>query len=406
MVSSRTKSLLVVFLTLFLDQLGYAASLPLFPVLLLNPQFGPFSFDASETIRYVYLALLIVAFPCAQLLGAPFFGDYADQHGRKKALIWTIGGTIFGNLLTTWAIAYSHYILLLLSRSLTGFFAGNLAVCMAIIADMHYGKKKRSKNFGYVAAALGVSWILAIYWGAVVATTPTLFFASLSLFACFCLFIALFFFRETHTAPHIQHGVQELHRVLHVLASKQMRTLFLTLVLWFFGFFMAVQWAVPISVDKFHATPSLVFKLLIAVACSWTLGSFLVHTWATTHFSSWKIGLWSLFGISLLYFYGGVTNFFLYFALALALSGFFAALIWSANLSLISLAASSNHQGKTLGLVFATLSLAQGIGPLLGGIAAGFSLETLFFTSSLLTFCGFLSLLLYILRRKNKLSTT
>ncbi|MFC2049481.1 MFS transporter [Chlamydiota bacterium] len=402
-MSSRTKSLIATFFILILDNLGYAVALPLFPVLLLNPPFFLLNPAVQEMARHIYLALLIAAFPLGQFFGALFFGELADRFGRKKILLWTISGTLVGYLLSGLALTYSSYPLLFLSRLMTGFFAGNLAVCLAIIADMHFGKKSRSRNFGYVAASLGISWMAGI-WGGSALAHPALLFWALALLSCLGWFILRVFFRETLVLKnngHI-HLIKGIHRILNVLENKQMRTLLLILAIWFFGFFIAVQWAIPISIDKFHAGAPLVLKLLLTLGLFWTFGS-LLNAWVSGYFSSWKIEVWSLFCIGLLYFFGAVTDFFLYFALALLLSGLFAAFAASSNVSLISLAASQEDQGKSLGIAAAIIALIQCLGPIFGGFIAGFSLETLFFSSSLFILCSFLTLLVYILRRKTKL---
>lgn len=402
-MNSRTQSLFAAFFILFLDNFGYAVTFPLFPILLLNEQFGLLA-PTQETTRHIYLGLLVAAYPCAQFFGAPLFGEFADRLGRKKALIWTISGTVCGYFLTSFAITSGSYALIILSRLLTGFFAGNLAVCMAIIADLHYVKKARSKNFGYVAACLGISWILAIWVGSIM-TSPSLLFGALGLFSFLSLLTLLMFYRESAVPKRSSHIdlLSGIRQIIHVLENKHMRTLLITLFLWFFGVFLSVQWAALISIDQFNEDAPLILKLLVATGLLWTLGGLIIHPWVIRYSSNWKIALWSLFFICLIYFFGGVTGFFLYFAVALALSGFFASLAWCTNLSLISLSARAEDQGKSLGTALSSIALAEGIGPILGGFVISFSLETLFFTSALLVFCSFLVLLTHVMRRKTNL---
>ena len=367
-MSSRTKSLIAAFFILFLDNFGYAITFPLFPILL-NAQFEL----PTDSARHVYLGLLVAAFPCAQFVGAPFWGELADRFGRKKTLFWSLTGTICGYFLTAGAITYGSYIFLILSRLVTGFFAGNLCICMAFIADMYFGKKSRSRNFGYVAVCLGLSWMVALFVGSIV-NSPSHLFSGLGLLSLLSLFALITLLRETVIPKNNDHlnFLKGIHQLVRVWENKQIRTLLIILSLWFFGFFIAVQWAAPHSISKFHTESYLILKLLLALGLLWTLGG-LLHSWATRYFSGWKIGLWSLFFMSLLYFFGGVTDFFFYFAAAFALSGLFAAFAWSANMSLISLTASPDDQGKSLGSAIGVTAAAQGLGPLFGSIVAGFS---------------------------------
>ncbi|MCC5831853.1 MAG: MFS transporter [Chlamydiales bacterium] len=83
------------------------------------------------------------------------------------------------------------------------------------------------------------------------------------------------------------------------------------------------------------------------------------------------------------------------------LSGIFAAIAWANAMSLISLAATAEAQGKSLGIGQSMQSLGQFLAPLFGGIIAGIAIELIFYACSLLVFISFLLLLIYCLRRKN-----
>lgn len=405
----RKRSLLSAFYILFLDNFGLAITFPIFPALLLHEQFGMLESVSSEGARNLYLGLLLAAFPFAQFFGAPFFGNLADRWGRKKTLAWTLIATIIGYTLTALAIALRNYPLLFCSRLFTGFFAGNLAISMAVIADLNPGKIERGKALSLVAAMLGISWILAIVIGALFMEPgridPAYPFGVIALLSVSSLIILLKVYRES--APlnsdrplSLLKGAKD---ILHILDFKQLRVLYLTLFFWFFGLFIALQWAIPLTIEKYSVTEFQIMWFFLLFGLFWTLSSGFLNRWLIQHSSLWKLTLWSLFWVSLFFFFAGVSDYFFYFVACFTIAGIFAAMAWGNSVSLISLAATPENQGKSLGIAQSVLALAQFLGPLFGGIIAGFSIEPVFYICALLVFIAFLCLLTYVLKRKSGL---
>jgi MFS transporter, DHA1 family, tetracycline resistance protein len=411
-MSSRGKSLFAAYFILFLDNLGFAILFPLFPILLLNSHFEILSPQALEKTRFIYLGLLLAAFPFAQFFGNPFFGMVADRLGRKKALSWTISGSIFGYLLTAYGVWVESYALIFCSRLISGFFSANLTISMAILADMNFEKKRRVRALSTVSALLGASWMLSLFSSLTFTDPQNLLFVHPSvpfwivgLFSFLNLVVLGIMYRETvHLLPEVRfEPFKELHRLVAVLEHRHIRVLYLILFFWFFAFFISLHWATPFSIEKFHANTAHIMGLWLLLGFLWICASAFLNPWLAHHFSLWQIILWSLFFVSLFYFFAAPTKFFFYFAFAYILSGIFVSLLWSNTMSLISLAASSEVQGKNFGMAQSIIAATQFFGPLFGGLVAGFSLEILFYTCSFLVLIGFLFLLAYVARRKNKL---
>jgi len=412
-MQQRRRSLISAFYILFLDNFGFAVIFPIFPTLFLDTSLGILPAVTTEAGRNIALGLLLAAFPFAQFFGAPFFGNIADRFGRKKALAWTITGTIVGYALTAIGITTKLYSLLIVSRVLTGFFAGNLAICMAIIVDLNTGKKERGKSLSLVAAFLGLSWIGAIVVGSIFTNplrlqllNPSFPFWIVAALSLTSLLILWKLYRETFVPEKKQirlNILKGIYDILHVLENKQLRVLYLTLFFWFFGFFISLQWAAPISIEKFKATETQIMWFFVVMGILWTLASGLLNPWLIEHSSLWKITLWSLFLVSLFFFFSGVADFYFYFTASYVISGIFAAIAWGNAMSLISLASPAENQGKSLGVGQSMLSLGQFLGPLFGGFIAGFSIEPIFYVCAFLVFVSFLLLLVYVIRRKGRL---
>ncbi len=405
-ISSRRQSLISVFAILFLDNFGFAALFLLFPTLILDPTFGLLPSVSSEIGRNVGFALLFAAFPLAQFFGAPLFGSLADQYGRKKTLTWTLAGTAFGYMITALAVLLQLYWLMVVGRLVAGFFGGSLAICLAITADMYTKKRARAKTFSLIAALLGLSWIVAIFVGSsfmgaqtlrsIHPSTPFWFVAILSLIA---LVLLRGFYRETFFAQDSTPS----RSLLLPLEKKQLRVLYLVLFFWFLGFTLAVEWAAPISIEKFRVNEWAIIWLFVSLGSLWTLSAGLASRWLIEHSSLWKITLWSLFFTCLFFFFSAVADFYFYFITSYSIAGIFAAVTWGNSLSLISTGSSPAHQGKALGIGQAMLALSQFLGPFFGGIIAGFSIEPLLFVCALLIFISFLFLLVYVVRRRQRL---
>ncbi len=409
----RIRTIISAFYVLFLDNFGFAVIFPIFPILVLDHQFGILPGITSEAGRNIALGILLAAFPLTQLFGAPFFGDLADRFGRKNVLYWTISGTIIGYALTAIGVLTKLYWLLMISRLITGFFSGNLTLCMTIIADLNPEKKQRGKALSTVAAFLGISWISAIIVGALFTNpkrldllNPSFPFWIIALLSLSSLFVVWKFLSDKYdielkpTRLSIFKGLSNLR---YMINDKQLRMLYITLFFWFFGFFISVQWAAPIALEKFKVGETQIMWLFVILGLLWALSSGLLNKWLIDHSSLWKITLWSLFLISLFDFFAAASDYFFYFSVLYVLSGIFAALAWGNFMSLISLAAPAEDQGKSLGIGQSVQALGQFLGPLFGGVVAGISVEPIFFICAFLVFFSFLLLLIYVIRRKNRL---
>lgn len=409
----RLYALISAYYILFLDNFGFAIIFPIFPTLMLDQSFGLLPEVATEAGRNISLGLLLAAFPFAQFFGAPFFGSVADKLGRKKALVWTIAGTIIGYMLTAAGVMTKFYSILLFSRLTTGFFSGNLTICMAVIADLNQEKKERGKSLSLVSAFLGLSWIAAIIVGSIFTNpqklkllNPSFPFWIVAILSLTSLIVLGKLYRETSAPEKKQtrfNPIKGIADTIHIFDDKQIRVLYLTLFFWFFGFFISLQWAAPVSIEEYGATETQIMWFFLIMGVFWSLSSGVLNRWLIEHSSLWKISLWSLFLISLFFFFTATSEFFFYFATSYILSGIFAAIAWGNAMSLISLAASAENQGKSLGIGQSMQALGQFLGPLFGGIVAAFSVEPIFYVCSLMVFISFLLLLNYVLRRKNRL---
>jgi MFS family permease len=171
-----SKSVLrIVFLTLFLDLIGFSIVFPLFPDMLafylhqegdqgliglFHGVVNEFSQVAGgpEGLGTVVLfgGLLGSLYSLLQFVFAPILGALSDRYGRKPILVVSLAGIALSYGL--WFFAGSFY-LLVLSRLIGGIMSGNISTASAVVADVTT-PGNRSKGMAIIGMAIGLGFIV------------------------------------------------------------------------------------------------------------------------------------------------------------------------------------------------------------------------------------------------------
>jgi len=167
----------IIFLTLFLDLVGFSIIFPLFPAMLdyylpngagdgslLGQLIVPLSAWAersgAEDPRFMTAVLfggiLGSLYSILQFICAPLWGAYSDRVGRRKVLLITIAGLALSY--AAWFFAASFWVLVL-ARVLGGAMGGNLSVATAAVADCTT-REKRSSGLAIIGIAFGLGFIV------------------------------------------------------------------------------------------------------------------------------------------------------------------------------------------------------------------------------------------------------
>ncbi len=164
--------LLVVFMTVLIDLLGFGIVIPLLPIY--SKAYG-----ASE----LELGLLFASFSAMQFVFAPFWGRLSDRIGRRPVLIGGLLGTSASYVLFAYADSMA---LLFAARCLAGFFGANVSTAQAFVADITK-PHERSKGMGMIGAAFGLGFTFGPLIGGEMVRfsigAPGFFAAGLSLLA-------------------------------------------------------------------------------------------------------------------------------------------------------------------------------------------------------------------------------
>ena len=160
---SHRTTLLIVFVVVFIDLLGFGIVLPLLP------RYGE-HFNASK----MQLGLLMASFSAMQFLFAPMWGSLSDRIGRRPVLlVGLLGSTVayamfgvatsLGRESTLLGIGALNW--LFITRIAAGIAGATISTAQAVIADST-GAKGRGKGMALIGAAFGIGFTFGPLIGA------------------------------------------------------------------------------------------------------------------------------------------------------------------------------------------------------------------------------------------------
>ena len=158
-----TTPLIIIFITVFIDLLGFGIVLPLLP------RYGKY-FGADE----VTLGLLMASFSAMQFVFAPLWGRLSDRIGRRPVLLLGLAGSTVsyamfgfasslgndGSLLGLTAVPWFF-----ITRIGAGIAGATIPTAQAYIADST-GPEGRAKGMALIGAAFGIGFTFGPLLGA------------------------------------------------------------------------------------------------------------------------------------------------------------------------------------------------------------------------------------------------
>jgi len=138
-------ALALIFLTVFIDLLGFGILIPILP------SFSVKVLKIDET----EIGITIAIYSLIQMLFNPILGKYSDKHGRKPVIVVCLLINAIGYLV----FSFTHsYLMLIISRVIAGIGGSSIAVAQAYIADVTT-KENRSKGMGLIGSAFGLGFV-------------------------------------------------------------------------------------------------------------------------------------------------------------------------------------------------------------------------------------------------------
>ena len=146
----RKPSALVIFLTVFIDLIGFGIVLPLLPL-----------YSDSFHAKGWLIGVIQASFSAMQFLFAPWWGRLSDRIGRRPVLLVSTAGAAISYTIFAYGCTLhdSRGLWILLgSRILAGICGANITVAQAYIADIS-PPEERSKKMGLIGMAFGLGFV-------------------------------------------------------------------------------------------------------------------------------------------------------------------------------------------------------------------------------------------------------
>ncbi|HTY55272.1 MAG TPA: MFS transporter [Candidatus Binataceae bacterium] len=363
-------SRLILFLTVFIDLLGFGIVIPFLPL-----------YADRLGVGAAGIGLILASYSAAQLVGAPILGRISDRVGRRPVIMVGLLGSAVGYLIYGFATSFFW---LVMSRAVHGICAATVSTAQAYIADTTE-ESERAHGMGLIGAAFGLGFVLGPGLGGLLAYAGSSlpgFFATdaglrLPVFFASALALGNFFFAakalpESHpNLGGLNLGLGELlepwfniTQNLHGILLRLFSLAFL-----FTFVFAGLETTFPLlAAGRYGLSPvgiGALFAfagLLQAIAQGYVLGKIVKRT------GEW----WLIRGGAIAMAVGltplviGSSHLLLWILLALIAVGY--GFSGPSVASLISKSASRQLQGEALGVNQSALSMARIFGPIIAGV--------------------------------------
>jgi MFS family permease len=398
----RPHSLGIIFLTLYIDLVGFSIIFPLGPDLIsyylrVDGQSGilgsllarsnglALAFGQDHAFAAVLFGGTVFSFySILQFIFAPFWGSLSDRHGRRGILLISVAGTALGYLV--WALSGSFWIFVL-SRIVSGAFAGNLSVVTAAVADVT-SREQRSRAMGLVGAAFGLGLITGPAIGGIssglnlltrhpslagLGVNPYSVPALLALFFCLLNVVWIWARFDETLPPESRTGAGETRlrnplRAILLLDNANARRANIVAFVYSTAFVAMESCLTYLAAQRFGYTAAQNTLLLVFLgAVSIFTQGYLVRRLLKSldEIRVLKGGLvLSIFGLCGIGF--ASQPWMLYASLAVVSAGF--GLVNTSTSGLISLYSSPAEQGRVLGIFRSLGSLSRAFTPVLAGV--------------------------------------
>jgi MFS family permease len=154
----RKPSVLVIFLTVFIDLIGFGIVVPLLPL------YGKHLVPAVITpvwAQGLTIGAISSCFSAMQFIFSPIWGRLSDRHGRRPMLLMSTAGAAVSYFLFAVSSRLGQPVpalaLLFASRMFAGICGGNITVAQAYIADIT-PPDQRSRRMGLIGMAFGLGF--------------------------------------------------------------------------------------------------------------------------------------------------------------------------------------------------------------------------------------------------------
>ncbi|HEV2120987.1 MAG TPA: MFS transporter [Candidatus Bathyarchaeia archaeon] len=363
----------VLFLTVFLDFLGFSIVLPYI-----------FFYAKSLGATPLVYGLLLTSYSLMQFIFTPILGSLSDRHGRRRILLLSLSGT--GISLLVFGLANSLW-LLFVARIVAGSLGAAFPVANAYIADIT-SKETRLKYMGMMGAAFGLGFIIG---PAIGGTLSSLYgYAVPSFIAAALAFsnLALGYFRLPEPPKRNLETRPSLKETVRTIATRtDLKLLFVTYLVALIAFNVSISTATPWLQQVASFGPFQVGLLFFLVGIVLAISQGVAIPRLSKKFQPEQLFLIGIIATAASFALFFTTAYSLLVLLgSLTILAFGSGIIFATASAIVSLRVSAQQQGGALGMTQSAQSISEIIGPTLGnslfGYGATFGIYSLSFMAS------------------------
>src|SRR5436190_4793392 len=388
-----TTPLIIIFVTVFIDLIGFGMVIPILPYYANN---APFNATPRD------IGFLVASYSLMQFFFSPVLGRLSDRYGRRPILFFSLLGSAVGYFVIGCA---NTLFLVFLGRIIGGITGGNISTAQAYIADVT-SKKNRAKGMGLFGAAFGLGFIFGPAIAGVLSKygvhVPFFFAAALSLANATALYFVLPESLKASARAIIPARKNRIIELFESLRNKEFREINIVYFLLVTAFSIMTYAFVLYTAFRFGYTPEqngylFAFVGTVSIVAQGFLFGRLERKFGETPLivAGCILMVVSLFAIPVVGpQWGGLAG----LLIGTAILSFGNSLASPGLTSLASKTANEHEQGRTLGVMQSGASLARPIGPMLGGVLLNNAMNRMddgtlyrtFWTASGIMFVAFL----------------
>ena len=382
----KDKRISILFLTIFIDLLGFGIVIPILSNLAKTMSItSHMSFNPDYAV-----GIIAAAFSVIQFLFAPMFGSLSDRIGRRpiilgSILVNAIGYFIFG-------IA-GNFMILLISRIVSGFGSANISAAQAYIADITT-PADRAKKMGIIGAAFGIGFVFGPPIGGYLFLAGGLYYVGIfTAVLCLLNFVLAFMFlpeSNTNKSAHRRKASDTFKGMFQVWNIEVIGELFLINFIYIMAFSMMQVNGSVLWKEKYGLNEKEVGNIfgMIGVAGAIVQG-LLIGVFSK------KLGLKKMLligcplvgiGLAIIPLPPNIEWFYVNQTIAIVLLSVGNGLLMTSINSLVSINSPAHAQGTMLGTLQSLSSLSRVVGPLIASFLYAEAKELPFFTAGVLMF--------------------
>jgi MFS family permease len=383
MQSKITRAIIPLFLTVFVDGLGWGIVYPILSPLFIDNPTGIFGPSVSIGMRNFCFELSIASYCVMMFFFAPLLGSLSDRFGRKKIILLSLAGTALGFFISGFGVEYNSFWAIILGRCVAGAASGCFPIAQAAMVDISEPSQKAARlglatignATGFaVGPVVGGIFLDENLWGGAHYNWPFWFAGCLGLI----IYVMLYFcFDETFVGNKQQKislwtGLIDLFEAFTWMDTRALCGILVLFCLTWVMFFSVFP---MVLVIKFGDNGAQVGYFMTYMAIFFVSGLLFLLPKLLKFFSLAKViftgFLIMCIDLPLILF----TSHYNWLWLNIVPLMFAVSCSFVGMMTLISNHTDANHQGKIMGVTGSINAFCWGIGPVLAGVLAKYDLN-------------------------------